>query len=105
MVLRRFTSHAPPCVWAQRRPTSSSVPFFAPVIQAPHSSSTAVRFSRCVICVLQPLPPLVARVLGQRAPAMLAYVVSEGRLFALNPSDWAMLLVGVALCGFGTLLF
>ena len=34
---------------------------------------------------------------------MLAYVVSEGRLFALNPSDWAMLLVGVALCGFVTL--
>ena len=30
---------------------------------------------------------------------MLAYVVTEGRLFALNPSDWAMLLVGVALCG------
>ena len=30
---------------------------------------------------------------------MLAYVVSEGRLFALNPSDWAMLLIGVALCG------
>jgi hypothetical protein len=36
---------------------------------------------------------------------MLAYVVSEGRLFALNPSDWAMLFVGVALCGFVTLLF
>jgi len=31
---------------------------------------------------------------------MLAYVVSEGRLFALNPSDWAKLLVGVALSGF-----
>jgi hypothetical protein len=60
-----------------------------------------------VTCVLQPLPPIVVRVLGheQRAPAMLAYVVSEGRLFALNPSDWAMLLVGVALCGFVTLLF
>jgi hypothetical protein len=36
---------------------------------------------------------------------MLAYVVSEGRLFALNPSEWAMLLVGVALCGFVMLLF
>jgi hypothetical protein len=36
---------------------------------------------------------------------MLAYVMSEGRLFALNPSDWAMLLIGVTLCGFGTLLF
>ena len=47
------------------------------------------------------MPPIVVRVLGheQRAPAMLAYVVSEGRLFALNP-----LLVGVALCGFVTLL-
>jgi hypothetical protein len=79
----------------------------APVTQVPHSSSTAVRFSRCVICLLQPLPPLVTRVLGheQRAPAMLAYVVSEGRLFALNPSDWAMLLVGAALCEFVTLLF
>jgi hypothetical protein len=35
MVLRRFTCHAPPCVWAQRRPTSSGVPFFAPVTQVP----------------------------------------------------------------------
>jgi hypothetical protein len=26
---------------------------------------------------------------------MLAYVLSEGRLFALNPSKWAMLLIGV----------
>jgi hypothetical protein len=36
---------------------------------------------------------------------MLAYVVSDGRLFALNPSEWTMLLVGVAACGFLTLLF
>jgi hypothetical protein len=36
---------------------------------------------------------------------MLAYVVSEGRLLALKPSEWSMLLVGVALCGFVTLLF
>jgi len=36
---------------------------------------------------------------------MLAYVVSDGRLFALKPSEWAMLLVGVAVCGFLTLLF
>jgi len=41
----------------------------------------------------------------QRVSAMLAYVVSEGRLFALKPSEWSMLLVGVALCGFVTLLF
>src|SRR5262245_25197693 len=26
--------------------------------------------------------------------AMLAYVVSEGRFFALKPSDWSLLLVG-----------
>jgi hypothetical protein len=36
--------------------------------------------------------------------AMLAYVVSEGRLFALKPSDWSMLLGGVTLCGILTLL-
>jgi hypothetical protein len=36
---------------------------------------------------------------------MLAYVVSDGRLFALKPSDWAMLLVGVAVCGSLTVLF
>ena len=35
---------------------------------------------------------------------MLAYVVSEGRLFALKPSDWSMLLGGVILCGLMTLL-
>ena len=36
---------------------------------------------------------------------MKVYLVSEGRLFALKPSEWAMLLVGVALCGLATLLF
>jgi hypothetical protein len=41
----------------------------------------------------------------QRVPAMMAYVVSEGRVFALKPSEWAMLLIGVALCGFAALLF
>jgi hypothetical protein len=40
----------------------------------------------------------------QRGSAMLAYVVSEGRLFALKPSDWSMLLGGVILCGLMTLL-
>jgi hypothetical protein len=35
----------------------------------------------------------------------MTYVVSEGRLFGLNPSEWTMMLVGVALCGFITLLF
>jgi hypothetical protein len=36
---------------------------------------------------------------------MMAYVVSDGRVFALKPSEWSMLLVGVAICGFVTLLF
>jgi hypothetical protein len=35
---------------------------------------------------------------------MLAYVVSEGRLFALKPSDWSMLFGGVTLFGILTLL-
>jgi hypothetical protein len=30
---------------------------------------------------------------------MLVYVMSDGRLFALKPSEWAMLLAGVAICG------
>ena len=34
---------------------------------------------------------------------MMAYVVSEGRFFALKPSEWGMLLIGVALCGFAAL--
>jgi hypothetical protein len=37
--------------------------------------------------------------------AMMTYVVSEGRLFGLTPSEWSMMLVGVAFCGFITLLF
>jgi hypothetical protein len=36
---------------------------------------------------------------------MMAYVVSDGRLFALKPSEWSILLVGVALCGLIALLF
>jgi len=36
---------------------------------------------------------------------MLSYVINEGRLFALKPSDWSMLLGGVALCGLLALLF
>ncbi len=36
---------------------------------------------------------------------MRRYVVSEGRVFALKPSEWIVLLVGVALCGFVALLF
>ena len=41
----------------------------------------------------------------QRAPAMMAYVASEGRLFWLTPTDWAVLLVGMMLCGVLTSLF
>jgi hypothetical protein len=41
----------------------------------------------------------------QRAPAMMAYVASEGRLFGLTPTDWAVLLVGMMLCGVLTPLF
>jgi hypothetical protein len=36
---------------------------------------------------------------------MLAYVVSEGRFFALKPSDWSLLLGGVMFCGLLTLVF
>ncbi|MGA8970855.1 MAG: hypothetical protein WB382_21620 [Pseudolabrys sp.] len=41
----------------------------------------------------------------QKVSAVLAYVMNEGRLCALKPSEWSILLVGVALCGFGTLVF
>ena len=36
---------------------------------------------------------------------MLAYVVSDGRLLALKPSECVMLLVGVAVCGFLAMFF
>jgi hypothetical protein len=41
----------------------------------------------------------------QRVSDVLASVVSEGRLCGLKPAEWSMLLAGVALCGFVTLLF
>lgn len=41
----------------------------------------------------------------QKVSSVLAYVVHEGRVCALKPSEWSILLVGVALCGFATLLF
>lgn len=41
----------------------------------------------------------------QRVSSVLAYVVNEGRVCALKPSDWSILLAGVALCGFATLVF
>ena len=37
----------------------------------------------------------------QRVTAMMAYVVNEGRLCALKPAEWSLLLTGVALCGNG----
>jgi hypothetical protein len=41
----------------------------------------------------------------QKVSSVLGYVLNEGRLCALKPSEWSILLAGVALCGFGTLLF
>jgi hypothetical protein len=41
----------------------------------------------------------------QRAPAMMAHVISEDRLFGLKPFDRAVLLVGMTLCGALTSLF
>jgi hypothetical protein len=36
---------------------------------------------------------------------MMAYVASEGRLFWLTPTDWAVLLGGMMLCALLTPLF
>jgi hypothetical protein len=36
---------------------------------------------------------------------MMAHVLNQGRLFGLTPLDWAVLLVGVTLCGAVTSLF
>jgi len=36
---------------------------------------------------------------------MMTFVISEGRLFGLTPSEWSLMLGGVALCGFIKLLF
>jgi hypothetical protein len=41
----------------------------------------------------------------ERVSALMAYVVNEGRVCALKPSEWSLLLAGVALCGFATLVF
>ena len=41
----------------------------------------------------------------QRVSAIMAYVVSEGRLCALKPSEWSLLLAGVTLCGLVTMLY
>ena len=67
------------------------------------------RFSRCVTRALQLIPAVGAMVqelpVQQRVPTMMAHAVCEGRLFWLKTSEWSVLLVSVALCGFLTLLF
>jgi hypothetical protein len=44
-------------------------------------------------------------VLHRRARAMMAYCVSEGRVFSLKASEWLMLLGGATLCGVVMLVF
>jgi len=39
----------------------------------------------------------------QKVSSVLAYVVNDGRVCALKPSEWSILLAGVVLCGFVTL--
>jgi len=62
-----------------------------------------------VLMALQPLrrPASMVSPINVSAAglAMLAYVVSEGRFFALKPSDWSLLLGGVMFCGLLTLVF
>jgi len=41
----------------------------------------------------------------QRVAALMSYVVNEGRVCALKPSEWSLLLAGVALCGLVTVLY
>ncbi|HEY6383025.1 MAG TPA: hypothetical protein VIY07_14610 [Pseudolabrys sp.] len=41
----------------------------------------------------------------QKMSSVLAFVVSEGRVCALKPSDWSILLAGVVICGFATMVF
>jgi len=41
----------------------------------------------------------------QKVSSVLSFVVNEGRVCALKPSEWSILLAGVALCGFATLIF
>lgn len=48
--------------------------------------------------------PLGVEAKMQKVSSVLAYVVNEGRVCALKPSEWSILLAGVALCGFVTLL-
>ena len=71
-----------------------------------HHEKPVVRLNWSVTRTLQPLAAAVAKVRRQhREKAMMTYVISEGRLLGLTPSEWSMMLGGVALCGFITLLF
>lgn len=65
------------------------------------------RFITSVTCALQPPPSALVTVqrISTEYMRMMAYVISEGRLFGLKPSEWSLMLVGVALCGLMTLLF
>ena len=40
----------------------------------------------------------------QKVSSVFAYVVSDGRVCALKPSEWSILLSGVALCGVVTMV-
>src|SRR5262249_30862 len=76
-----------------------------------HSGSQSSRKGRLrpsVPVALQPFrypPSMVSHNDSAAGLAMLAYGVSEGRFFALKPSDWSLLLGGVMLCGLLTLVF
>ena len=52
-----------------------------------------------------PTRQLAHRPVQQRVPTMMTHAVCEGRLFWLKTSEWSVLLVSVAFCGFLTLLF
>jgi len=52
-----------------------------------------------------PTRQLAHRLVQQRVPTMMTHAVCEGRLFWLKTSEWSVLLVSVAFCGFLTLLF
>jgi hypothetical protein len=88
------------------------------VVVLPHAATIAAYepASRLIHPLCNPYATAVAPVAGysdniesastkQRASAMMARVISEGRLFSLKPFDWAVLLVGMTLCGALTSLF
>ena len=40
----------------------------------------------------------------QKVSSVFAYVVNDGRVCALKPSEWSILLAGIALCGVVTMV-